>query len=74
MDDAERARARRQSIRFPRELAEEIGDRAVREDRTFTGQVPHLLRGSLNAPGGIDPEEIERLAEVARQTIAEHRR
>ena len=54
------------SIRFPEDMAAEIEQRASKEDRSFNGQVIHLIRVglsggltvSLSTPerGGPDPK------------------
>jgi F420-0:gamma-glutamyl ligase len=67
--DAAKESAHRQSIRFPPSIAEAIRERALEADRTFSGEVVHRLRVSLNTAAGIDQDEIERLAALYHETI-----
>jgi hypothetical protein len=61
-------RGRPRSVRFPPSLVEAISERARQADRTFSGEVIHVLRRSLNASAGIDQDEIERLRSVYEAT------
>ena len=62
------------SIRFPRELRDRVRARARAERRTFSGMVLYLVEAALdgeheNGKGGIDADEIERLADLAREAV-----
>jgi hypothetical protein len=53
-------------------LRDEIRSRARTERRSFINQVIVLLEAAVaepDAPDGIDPDEVERLADIAREAL-----
>jgi len=63
---------------LPAELNRKIRDRARRERQSFTQQTVVLLETALDRRAPIDPDvdedEVERLADLARETLGQERR
>ena len=60
------------SIRLPDRLRAEIRERARAERRSFSNQVVVMLERAVadqDAPDDIDPDEVERLADIAREAL-----
>jgi hypothetical protein len=64
------------SVRFPPALRDRIRAQAAAEHRTFSGTVLHLVRTALDHDRDgddredVDPDEIERLHALYRDTIS----
>jgi hypothetical protein len=70
MGDIRKESGKPQSIRFPPSLANTIRERARAADRTFSGEVIHVLRTHLSgSAAAINQDEVERLATICRQMI-----
>jgi hypothetical protein len=60
------------SVRLPISLRDEIRVRARTERRSFSNQLIVLLEAAVaeqDASDGIDPDEVERLADIAREAL-----
>lgn len=60
------------SVRLPAELRDEIRSRARTERRSFNSQLVVMLERAAaeqDAPDWIDPDEVERLADIAREAL-----
>jgi hypothetical protein len=63
------------SLRLPQPLRERVRERAKLERRSFANTVRVLLERQLDAPArfeDVDPDEIERLALVAQEALADY--
>jgi Arc/MetJ-type ribon-helix-helix transcriptional regulator len=60
------------SVRLPASLRDEIRERARTGRRSFSNQLIVLLEAAVaeqDASDGIDPDEVERLADIAREAL-----